>query len=170
MSMYVYCVRAMRGLVGAVGSLTGTVLLIAEVGPGVAEVLVDRTYGSVVWPQKSRTGTEGGGRSREVGTGVSGVLFQTGRTGTRVWWLGLKWSITATDEGPGYTLIFLVEPPYLRLTARPGGSSQLQGDTYFSGVSHLGGRHGLENWFRYTVSIVVEPLYLYLTAHPGRSP
>ena len=87
MFMYVEWLQATRGLAGAVCLITGTVVASAEAGLGVAEALVDGPERSGVRPHKARTRTEGGASSIEDGTGVSGVLFKTGRTGERVWWL-----------------------------------------------------------------------------------
>ena len=67
--------------------IAGKVVASAEAGLGVAEALVAGPEGSGVRPHKARKRTEGGARSIEDGTGVSGVLFKTGRTGERVWWL-----------------------------------------------------------------------------------
>ena len=85
MFMYFEWLQATRGLAGEVCLIAGAVVASAEAGLGVAEALMVGPEGSVVRAYKARTSTEGGARSIEAITGVSGVLFRTGRTGTRVW-------------------------------------------------------------------------------------
>ena len=99
------------GLKGAVYLLSGTVVASAEAGPGVADALVAGPEGSGVQPHKDMTSTYGITRSIEARTGVLGVLFQTGRTGTRVWWSGVKGDGTGTDEGGVSPLSREVELP-----------------------------------------------------------
>ena len=150
-------------------SLAGTVVASAEAGPGVAEALLAGPEGSGVRSYKARTGTEGVACSIKAGTGVSVFLFQTERTGTRVWWLGMQEAGTGIEEGEGSPLSRVVEPPYFRLTAYPGGSSRLQGEPKYSGVEPLGCGHGLEKGAGSSVSSMGEPPYFRLTAHPGGS-
>ena len=84
----------------------------AEVGPGVAEALVAGPEGSGVQPNKSKKRTEGGAGSIDAGTGVLGVVLQTGRTGTNVWWLGTQGDGTGTEEGSGSPLKHVLEQLY----------------------------------------------------------
>ena len=111
------------GLKVAVCSLSGTVVVSAEAGPGVAEALVAGPEGSGVRPHKDMASTYGSTRSIEAVAGVSGVLFQTGRTGTRVCWSVVQGARTGTDEGGVSPLSRVIELPYFRLTARPVRSS-----------------------------------------------
>ena len=103
--------------------IVGTVVASAEAGLGVAEAFMAGPEGSGVRPHNDRTRKEGGVRSIEARTEVSGVLFRTGRTGTRVWWFWVKRSGTGTQEGEGSPLICVGDLLYFCLTARPVRSS-----------------------------------------------